>query len=539
MSNEENTIARDGELVSRHLTFHRLWLPAMRSAAGQDAVRCGDRNHTYAEHVERTCRIANALGSELGLGRGDRYAVLALNSIEYLELYHAAYLGAAIVNPLNIRLAPKEIAFVLEDSGTKVVFVDATFAPLIEAVRDQVSSLESVILIGPDDAVPEGVRIDGRYEDLIAAGSPDIPPETREDDPCSLMYTGGTTGLPKGVLHTQRSTCVNGQLLHPTIDGCSPSDVFLMSTPMFHAASLIGILAVPQVPATLVIVPMFAPEAVLAAVEQHQVNRTGLVPVMLRMVLDDPGYSPERLRTVRSFAYGASPMPAGLLARFVENHPDIDLVQVYGMTEGLPVTVLDAEAHRAGGAPLRSAGKVVRGFTVQIQNDEGNEVPQGETGEICARSGAYMREYWNRPEATAEAFKDGWYHTGDAGYLDENGYLFLVDRVKDMIVSGGENVYSAEVESAISTHPAVADVAVIGIPSEEWGEAVHAVVVVRPDHDVTEAEIISHAREAIAGYKVPRSVDLREEPLPVSGAGKTLKRALREPFWEGAERNVN
>jgi len=219
--------------------------------------------------------------------------------------------------------------------------------------------------------------------------------------------------------------------------------------------------------------------------------------------------------------------------------PDLQIGQGYGMTESSSVlTYLPSKQHFAGNPRLRSVGRAVTGVELSIQDDEGNILPTGENGEVCAKAGNYMTEYWNQPEATAEAFRDGWYHTGDAGYLDEDGYLFLVDRIKDMIVTGGENVYCVEVENAISTHPAVSQVAVIGIPSEQWGEAVHAIVIVEQGAEVTAGDIINHARQSIAGYKVPKSVAFRSEPLPLSGALKVLKRELREPYWQGHEKRI-
>jgi long-chain acyl-CoA synthetase len=232
-------------------------------------------------------------------------------------------------------------------------------------------------------------------------------------------------------------------------------------------------------------------------------------------------------------------MPAALLDRVMATLPDVDIYQGYGMTENCGLlTCLGPEEHRRGGDAVRSAGRPMPGSVVSIQDEEGKILPPGQTGEVCAKAANYMREYWNRPEETEAAFRGGWYHTGDAGYMDEQGYVYLVDRVKDMIVTGGENVYSAEVENALSTHPAVAQVAVIGIPSERWGEAVHAIVVLRPEAQATADELQEWARERIAGYKVPKSIDFRSEPLPLSGAMKVLKRELRAPYWEGKERGV-
>jgi acyl-CoA synthetase (AMP-forming)/AMP-acid ligase II len=309
---------------------------------------------------------------------------------------------------------------------------------------------------------------------------------------------------------------------------------------MFHAASMGGMLAVPAEAGLSVFLALFDPAKTMELIQQHKVTTTVMVPTMIGMMMNHPEFRAERLSSLTTLTYGASPMPGALLDALLTSFPNIDIFQGYGMTESSAVlTALGPDEHRAGGPRLRSAGRPVHGVVLSIQDPEGNILPTGETGEVCARAGNFMREYWKKPEATAEAFRDGWYHSGDAGYLDEDGYLFLVDRVKDMIVTGAENVYSVEVENAIASHPSVAQVAVIGVPSEKWGEAVHAIVVVQEGADVSEDEIIDHCREWIAGYKIPKSVEFRAEPLPLSGAMKVLKRELRAPHWEGQDRAVN
>jgi long-chain acyl-CoA synthetase len=308
---------------------------------------------------------------------------------------------------------------------------------------------------------------------------------------------------------------------------------------MFHAASMGGTLGIPISGALSTFVPAFQPQATLDAIERHRVTWTVMVPTMIGMLLAHPDFRPERLASLDQVTYGASPMPVALIERLLALYPSLKLTQGYGMTEASAVlTFLSADDHRRGDDVLRSAGRPMPGVAVTIQDEKGNVLPQGETGEVCARAGNFMIEYWKRPKETAEAFRGGWYHTGDAGYVDAEGYLFLVDRVKDMIVTGGENVYSSEVENAIGSHPAVDQVAVIGIPDEKWGEAVHAIVVLKAGATATPDELIAHARASIAGYKVPKSVELRTEPLPLSGAMKVLKRDLRKPYWEGKERSV-
>ncbi|HZQ87980.1 MAG TPA: long-chain-fatty-acid--CoA ligase [Acidimicrobiales bacterium] len=517
----------------KELVYHRSLLPAADEFADKVMSVDGAFRATFAEHLDRVFRLSHTLRHQVGVAKGDRFAVMALNGHAFLELYHAGFLGTGVINPLNLRLAPMELEFILRDSETRVCFADAFFAPLIDRVRAAVG-IETVVLIGGGDAPHDAV-----YEDLVAAGQPEVPEEPEEDDPVILMYTGGTTGTPKGVLIDSRAAVLDmykiGVQFH-----FDEHHVYLHQTPMFHAASFGGVLAVPAIGAATTYVPLFDPAAVLDVIEREQVTTTVMVPTMVQMVLDHPAYRPDRLASLRALTYGASPMPTALLERLLKDLPDVDVYQGYGMTEssGL-LTVLGPDEHRRGGELLKSAGRPLVGTAISIRSPAGDALPVGEVGEIWARAGNFMREYWRRPEETSAAFADGWYHTGDAGRLDEHGYLYLVDRVKDMIVTGGENVYSAEVENALASHPAVAQVAVIGVPSDQWGEAVHAVVVLKEGESATERELQDWARERIAGFKVPKSVEFRAEPLPLSGAMKVLKRQLRAPYWEGHDRSVN
>ncbi|HAN34158.1 MAG: AMP-binding protein [Ilumatobacteraceae bacterium] len=518
----------------KELIYHRLLLPAVAANADRPcATNAGTGvGTTFAEHLHNVSTTIGGLQS-LGVGRGDRFAVMTLNSVEYLELYHAAFLGGGVVNPLNLRFAPKELAYVLRDSGTKVCFVDAIFANLIDSVKEE-AGLEHVVLVGGGD-VPHTVR----HADLLAAADAVIPDEGEETDPVVLMYTGGTTGLPKGVLLDQRAEMLNAYHVFTRLQ-FDRSTVNLIQTPMFHAASMFGVLGGPAQGAHSVIQPMFEPTAVMKTVRAYQPTSTVMVPTMIGMTMAHPDFTPDGLSSFTDLVYGASPMPQALLEKLLALYPDTNIWQGYGMTESSSVlSFLGPDEHRAGGKYLRSAGKPAMGVVFSIQDDHGNLLPVGTPGEVCARAGNFMIEYWNKPEATTEAFRGGWYHSGDAGYLDSDGYLYLVDRVKDMIVTGGENVYSTEVENAVASHAAVLQVAVIGIPSEQWGEAVHAVVVLKEGLTATAAELIDHCREWIAGYKLPKSVEFRTEPLPLSGAMKVLKKDLREPYWEGHDRKVN
>ena len=518
----------------KELVYHRQLLPALERYASRVGFHDGDYHGTWEQHGDRVLRLANALGPELGVAPGDRVAILALNSHQYLELYHACYLGAGVVNPLNLRLAAKELAFILNDSGTEIVFTDFLFSGLLEQARPELKNLRTVVLIGEGD-VPHDVK----YEDLISAGKPVVPDEPEESDHVVLMYTGGTTGLPKGVLLSQRAEMLN--LYHVAVAvGLGDDRVYLHQTPMFHAASMAAVLGIPALGGQSVFIPLFDPPQVMNLIEQYKVNQTVMVPTMIAMVLNHPEFRPERLESLTHLTYGASPMPGALLTQLLALYPNLDITQGYGMTECSSVlTFLTDEDHRRGGELLSSAGRAMIGVSLSIQDDEGNVLPPGESGEVCARAGNFMDEYWGRPKETAEAFRGGWYHTGDMGRLDGEGYLYLVDRVKDMIVTGGENVYSVEVENAIASHPAVGQVAVIGIPDEKWGEKVHAIVVLKEGESATEDEIIEHARQSIAHYKAPKSVEFRDSPIPLSGAMKPLKRELRKPYWEGKDRAVN
>ncbi|MEO6124290.1 MAG: AMP-binding protein [Ilumatobacteraceae bacterium] len=512
----------------KELVYHRQFFPMLERWPNKVGFHDGAYHGTFAQHGDRVLRLADAMHSELGLRPGDRFVVMSCNSHEYLELYHAAFLGAAIINPLNLRLAGAELQHILADSGATVAFVDAVFAEHflrnIADVRADLA-LRHVVLIGESD-----VPIDLHYEDLIATGRAVVPPEPEETDPVVLMYTGGTTGLAKGVLLEQRAEMLNFYHVGMAVD-FGDERVYLHQTPMFHAASMGAIVGLPVTGGISVFVPLFDPAQVMNAIETHGVDWTVMVPTMIALMMDHPEFRPERLASMRDLVYGASPMPSALLERIMTTFPDISLWQGYGMTECSSILTLLTPADHRRAEVRQSAGRPAIGVTLSIRDPEGKIVAGGVDGEVYAQGGNFMREYWRQPEQTEAAFPDGWYRTGDAGHLDGEGYLHLVDRVKDMIVTGGENVYSIEVENAISTHPAVAQVAVIGIPHDVWGEQVHAIVVLHPGMEATEDEIREHARETIAGYKLPKSIEFRTEPIPLSGALKPLKRELRKQYW--------
>jgi long-chain acyl-CoA synthetase len=530
----------------KELVFPRFLLPRAERFGDKvgfvDATREGLRYQgTFGSHVERVLRLTNALEHQLGVNRDSRFAVLAMNGHEFIELYHAALFGGGIVNPLNIRFSAAELAYVLADSGTHVVFTDPVFGALIEQARhSEGAKVDRIVVIGGSHGDGFTGEVDGTvsYEELLAAGVPVAPREPREDDPAVLMYTGGTTGLPKGALLSQRAEVLNVYHVGLVI-GLREDRRFLFQSPMFHAAVVAGIVGVPASGATSVSVPIFDPGLVLDTIEAQQIDTTMVVPIMMSLLEQHPGFSARRLQSLRQLVYGASPISTNLLERWLRMLPWCDFYQGYGMTEASSVlTILGPQEHRNGGAVLAAAGAPVFGVELRITDAFGHEVPRGGSGEVCARGGNLMREYWRKPGETRQVLRDGWFRTGDVGYIDADGLLHLNDRVKDMIVTGGENVYSTEVENALASHPAVQDVAVIGVPSDVWGEAVHAIVVLKENMRASAQELIDHARRLLSGFQVPKSVEFHDGPLPTSGALKPLKRELRKPYWEGRQRQV-
>ncbi|NKQ54184.1 long-chain fatty acid--CoA ligase [Amycolatopsis sp. K13G38] len=484
----------------------------------------GRRTRTVREVAARVARLAGAL-RDLGVGAGDRVAMLSLNSDRYHEYLLAVPWAGAVLNPVNIRWSIREIAHSLADSDSRVVLVDDAFAPLVPGLRERYPQLRTVIHCG-DAATPADAL---SYEDLLDSTDPVEDARRSGGELAGLFYTGGTTGFPKGVMlsHTNLVTSALGAA--GTGFMYRPGARLLHAAPMFHLADLSGWIAVTLLGGTHIIVPAFDPVAVLSAIERHRVTEVLLVPVMIQALIDHPDLDRHDLSSVRAVLYGASPIARPALERAMAALPNAGFTQAYGMTELAPIaTLLGPDDHRLPGL-LSSAGRAAPHAEVRVVGPDGDPVPTGTVGEVVVRGDAVMLGYWNQPAETRAALRHGWMHTGDGGYLDENGYLFIADRIKDMIVSGGENVYSVEVENVIAAHPAVAACAVIGVPDETWGERVHAVIVRRQGADVTADEIRAHTKALIAGYKAPRTVDFAES-LPVSGAGKVLKRELRKRY---------
>jgi len=494
------------------------------------------RHHTWSHVRDRVARLAAGLKS-LGVNPGDRVALLGWNSDRYLEaLFALPWIGAVMV-PLNTRLAVPEIAALLEHAGAKALIYDGDFEQTVAALGE-LKSLRIRVRMSGAAAGTAAVA----SEDLIAAASPAADTAARLEDPIGIFYTGGTTGLPKGVLATH-ANIAHQTSLHNIDLGWSAATTYLHVLPMFHLAGLLCAYCLTSLGGRHHYMARFELDEFLRRLAAERISAAALGPVIVGWLLDHPKLVEHDLSALEHLAYGTSPITEPVLRKAMERLPRAKFTQIYGQTEiSGTISVLRPEEHSLEGPAeqrLRSAGRASWGVHAKIVNESGIEVARNALGEVVARSLGVMAGYWNDAKQTAEAVREGWLYTGDIGYMDEEGFIFVVDRKKDMIVSGGENVFSSEVERAIASYPGVSQVAVIGIPSEQWGEAVHAFVVPVAGARLVEADIILHCRLQIAGFKCPKSVQIRAEPLPLSGVNKIQKHLLREPFWKGRGRGVN
>jgi acyl-CoA synthetase (AMP-forming)/AMP-acid ligase II len=505
-----------------------------RTTPDAEAMSYLQRTWTWAEWDHRVRRLAGALAAH-GITRGDVVGSLDKNHPATVELtFAAASLGAATAI-FNWRLAGDEVDYAVNDSGARLLVVGTELAPLVDRIRDRLTTVEHVVEVTPDGA-------DGdEYEALLAAASPmGRSPEVTPDDVCLVMYSSGTTGRPKGVMLRQRNVIEHTVNAH---DGWSfdPGDKNMVSMPLFHVG---GTSYVQQgihdgVPSVMT---READGASLAGAIMAGANRTFLVPAVLAQVLQSGPDAIALFGRLKTYCYGASPMPMPLLRAAMAAWPDTDFIQVYGLTEVCGVvTHLMPDAHRDLDHPDRlvSAGRLIPGAELRVV-DPGTlrEVPTGEHGELWFRTPQLMAGFLGKPEATAEVItEEGWFRSGDMGKVDADGFVYVQDRLKDMIISGGENIYSPEIERVLAEHPAVMEVAVIGVPDEQWGEAVKAVVSLNPGTSATEEELIDYCRERLAHFKCPKSVDV-VEALPRNPTGKILKRNLRAPYWTGRERQT-
>jgi len=495
-----------------------------------------DRRLTWGEAQREVHRMAHALVRS-GVAPGDRVAILATNCIEYVLFYYAAAKTGAVPVPLNYRLAVPEWQVILEDASSRFLFARGDLVGAVAALQAELPDIRTWVAL--DHPAPDGWL---SFDDWLG-DAPDSAPQhvAHADDDVYQMYTSGTTGRPKGAVLTHAAVCANAHQLN-TIVRAGPTDRFLIVAPIYHAAAAINVFGVVNQGGTLVIMADFEPSAVVHALSEQRITATVLVPAMIQaclvMVPEVAALTYEYLRYI---GYGGSPIAAGTLRHAIEVF-GCEFAQGYGMTEitAVATALTPKDHHRAlTESPdlLLSAGRPLPGTDVRVVDADDREVPVGEIGEILVRGPQLMRGYWNMPEATEKTLNGGWMHTGDAGSVDAEGFLFVQDRVKDMIISGAENIYPREVENALFEHHAIADVAVIGVPDDRWGETVKAIVVLRDGHDAYAAELIEFCRARLAGFKCPHSVDFVDE-LPRNPSGKVLKKDLRQPYWEGRTRRV-
>lgn len=517
--------------MTAHIT--QLLLRAAQQNPNGHAVDCNHGPRTWRETYQRVQRTAGGL-AQAGVEAGSQVAILALNSDIYFEsLFAIPAMGARIV-PVNTRWAVPEIEYALTDSESSAILFDRAFLKAVSEIRASNSTLRHYFFIGdeadrPDWAQPlEDLQKSDPLASLVETGG----------GLAGIFYTGGTTGFPKGVM-LSHSALISSAMAVVEAVAAGPKSVVLHAAPMFHLADLSSCFAYTMLAAKHVFVPVFEPGYVLKTMDEYSVSDLLLVPTMIKLLVESAAFSPSSFSEVQNLLYGASPMPESLLEHLLSQFPHLKFLQAFGQTEMAPViSLLRSEDHSLAPSKrtlLRSAGRSIATVAVAVKGDDGKEVSIGEVGEVCAMGPSVMLGYWNKPEETEKVLVDGWLHTGDAGFVDDNGYLYIVDRVKDMIITGGENVYSAEVENTIAGLSGVLQVAVIGIPSQQWGESVHAVVYAAPGTEMTEEQVIEHCKRHIAAYKCPKSVAITGAPLPMSGAGKILKRELREQYLGAVE----
>jgi long-chain acyl-CoA synthetase len=502
------------------------------------ALVCGESTRTWSEFHDRVARLAASFRA-LGVTPGDRVAMLSANSARYVEYYFATLWAGGVLLPVNTRWSFDEIAYCLDDAEPRLVVVDAAH---LEAARAFVRTRPGIRAIVVADEPGTGAG-EAEWEALVAAHAPAEDARRSGEDLAALFYTGGTTGRAKGVMLCHRNFMTNS-MMHIANLGLGAEDaVHLHVSPLFHVAGGARLFSTTVAGATHAVLPNFEPAAFLGAIERHRVTVTVIVPTVLNRLVAFPDFDRYDLSSLRLLTYGASPMPEALLRAAMAKMPNVAFMQSYGMTELSPVATMLAPRYHTWTGPdagyTRSAGQPVFNADVEIFDEHDRRLPRGAVGEVCVRGPMVMQGYWRQPDLTAQALRGGWMHTGDAGYLDDRGFLFLVDRVKDMIITGGENVFSVEVENVLYQHPAVHECAVIGIPSDAWGEAVHAIVVPKPGHAPTPEDIIGFARAHLSHFKAPKTCEVRDGELPKSGAGKILKSDLKKPYWQNENRRIH
>lgn len=482
---------------------------------------------SWNEHLDRVARAA-ALLQRLGVKRGERFGILSRNTFRHCELLHAGYWAGMVPVPVNVRLAPPEIALILGDAEVKALAVDEPFVPLADSEHLKPFT-SNAFAVAPG---PLGSRLPD-YESLIRECEPAGLVESAEDDDAIVLYTGGTTGRSKGVRLTHRNVVSNGMQCGVEM-GFHGDDIYLHVAPMFHSADLLGT-GFTLLGGAHAYLPQFTPTNLLRALQDLKVSWLMMAPTMIMMILRELEPADFDLRHLRAFLYGSAPMAPEWINKAIDAFPGVEIAQGYGLTETSPIlTYLDFAEHKKAidsgdHTRLTAAGRPIVGVDMRICDHEDREVPVGQPGEVVVRAPNVTTGYLNMPKETAAAIHDGWFHTGDIGRMDEDGFMYLLDRKKDMVVTGGENVYSVEVEQAIYQHPDVVECAVVGIPDEKYGEALFAAIVIQPGKTLTSDQVVEHCRTRIGGYKIPRQMAIVPQ-LPKSAMGKILKSEIRRMF---------
>ena len=531
----------DAEVIAAMKSYEEISVladvPRFHAERSPDAIATifGERETNYRQLNRLSNQIANGLVDE-GIAAQQRVIYLDLNSDIFFQILFGCSKTNTVLCGVNWRLAPPEVEYIINDSGAEIVFVGERFFPVIQSIIGRLPNVRKVITLSGQHPDWEAFEHWCQKQDAV-----DPYLQVDEEEICIQMYTSGTTGHPKGVQLSNRALCatVSDHSAEMEWDAWHSQDVSLVTMPVFHVSgSRWGLMGL-KPGATNIVLPEFEPASALSAIEHYKITKIFLVPAAIQFVLELPQSRTADFSSIDYLLYGASPIPLELLREAITVF-QCKFVQLYGMTETTgAATFLPACDHDlAGNQRMNSAGRPLPGVVVKIVDERGKELAAGEVGEICLKTPTCMSGYWNLPEATRDTLIDGFVHTGDAGYLDEDGYVYVYDRVKDMIISGGENIYPAEVENAMFGHPAIADVAVIGVPDSKWGESVKAVVVLKQGEVASKEEIIAFTRERIAAYKAPKSVDF-VELLPRNPSGKLLKRELRAPYWEGKDKRVN
>ncbi len=529
-------------------------MKAVKFFPQKEAIVCGEKKWTYEAFYDRVNRLSRCL-RDLGVGKDDKVAILHPNCHYFLEAYYGITRIGAISVPMNYRLSPREIAFILQDSESKLLIVDPMFQGQVESIRGEMKGVIGIIWTGEEDhsCLPERPVREGKgppnlnYETALRrVGSKKVPEVSMSDgDIAQIYYTSGTTGRPKGVMlsHKNVATHALGTIAEVHLTDC---DVWVHVAPLFHLADAWATWAITWVGGTHVLVREFDPKIVLETIQREKVTITNLIPAMLNLMVNHPEVGRFDYSSLRVLLSGGAPIAPEVVRKIVESFK-CDYIQTYGMTETSPyltVSILKEHLKRLSYEDqLRFKSKTGRefiGVELRVVNERGEEIERDEkeVGEIIVRGDIVTKGYWRLPEETEKSIRDGWLYTGDMAVMDEEGYVTIVDRKKDMILTGGENVYSTEVENILYMHPAILECAVIGVPDPKWGEAVKGVIVLKPHQKATEREIIQFCKDRIAHYKAPKSIDF-VEALPRTGSGKIHKKGIRDKYWEGYKKKVH